>query len=632
MGNKKLKIFLLILSICSLLACARRKLAPDIGSDLSYPVSVASVDSSHFLLLNSSANGDYENGSIHSYLLNANGSYQLQKVTKIPTHGADLAVSPDGKLVALSFDASKSDTKMEFYQWSGAIGSSELSAISNLSLDFSAAGGQQSIKRLKFFTPQTASNTELDPSSYYFYGVILSYAQSDGSGIGIPGRLFVAQLKKDFSSSRILFYLSYGLSDPNSLAPKSDSLNAYVTSVQYLFGFNAPSFYTDGSGHNYILAMPSGSVGGFNSGMNTYPPLPDPFLYLSGQPGGNTFTACSVPPCIQPDMRAVSLAAVDMNQIIAGDPLNNSTYFVPLAWNKNGIPYGAPTNSGGDGTIPITYPENTNNGDASSFHFQSSFWTSHWLNMPSNGNQNQSCFANHATTSANQFSLNDVGAHALLIAKSGNNGKDDSNGFGNEIFQLSGLDILSNNINTIRQTRGAVNIKGETDFKEIAAMQVIDLFHTYASTLSSTWLLNSVTNVRNPGPVVPYMYARTTGVPGFDSSASAIYSFGVLNFGANQCRPYWVRDSYLGSGLGTDSAWLGANPTVIAQGAHATYQNAVVDPTQPVNYSFLTASGARVCTELNVVASTPQIFCVNFLNNGFSQFHVTSATPVFTPF
>lgn len=632
MANQKMKFVLLILSVCSLVACARRKLAPDIGSELSYPVSIASLDSSHFLLLNSNANGDYENASIHSYLLNANGAYQLQNVTKIPAHGADLAVSPDSQLIALSFDASKTETKMQFYRWSGTVGASDLNLVDALSLDFAAAGGQQAIKRLKFFTPKTASNTELDPSSYYFYGVVLSYAQPDGSGLGIPARLFVAQVKKDFSSSRVLFYLSYGLNDPNSLAPKSDSLNAYVSSVQYLFGFNSPTFYTDGAGRNYVLAFPSGSVGGFNSGMNTYPPLPDPFLYLSGQPGGNVFTGCSLPPCIQPDMRAVSLAAVDLNQIIAGDPLNNSTYFVPLAWNKNGVPYGGASNSAGDGTIAVTYPENTNNTDSNSFHFQSNFWTSHWLNTPSIGDQNQSCFANTATTSANQFRLNDVGAHALLMAKTGNNGKEDGGGFGNEIFQLTGLDVLSRNIDYIRQTRGAINMGGESNFKEIAAMQIIDPFHTYVTALSSTWLTNQITSVRNPGPIVPYMYARTTGVPGFDSSLTAIASFGVLNFGAHQCRPYWVRDSYLGTGLGTDSAWIGANPTVIASGAHATYQNAEVDPTQPVNYTFPTASGARICTELNVVANTPQLFCVNFLNNDFSQFRAISTAPVFTPF
>ena len=69
----------------------------------------------------------------------------------IPTHGSDVAVSSDGKLVALSFDIHLySNTTVKFYDYSNMNAPVAL----NIQLDLPNAGGKQSVNPVRIF--QTA--------------------------------------------------------------------------------------------------------------------------------------------------------------------------------------------------------------------------------------------------------------------------------------------------------------------------------------------------------------------------------------------------------------------------------------------------------------------------------------------
>lgn len=597
-------------------SCLQQAQPPPIGnSNMSFPGALTAFNSNNFLLLNTDANGDYSDGSIMQYSVDGTGNFVLQNAVSISPHGSELAVSSDTRLVALSFDTSQSPTVVNFYNYSNP---QAPVLLSNLTLTLNQAGGKQSVKNIRFFSPGSGGNF------YYLYGAILNFPQDDGTSKNFPTRTFVARIAKDFSSSQVLFYLSFGVNDPNSLAAKSNSLNPDVLNTpQYMLGFSSPTFDAT---HNLLIAFPTGSMNGFNNqSVNIYPSLPDALTYFSGQPNGNT-NACNFSPCIQPDFRAISLAAVDFNAILSGNPLNNSTYFVPLGWNNNGIPYAAQTNN-----TNIVFPSISGNSNSTSFTYQTGFWSSYWANTNNLGNNNTSCFIpNAVTTQSNQYQL--IGDNGLLVGKNGPNGGGD-NGNGNEVFQITGLDILSQNIAQIKAARGGINPAGELDFNKIAQVQTIDPYNTYYSTIKSIWFAGS-SGTLNAGPLVPYMYSRTTNVSGFNSTPTSVLDFGVLNFGSNSCRPYWARDTYGGIGsYGTDSAWVGATPVPITAGSNNTYPNAAtVDPTQPANYAFSWGSGAQRCDSVTPTTNTPYIFCVNFLTSAITRFSTTATAPVFNPF
>lgn len=605
-------------------SCGNSTVAPLIGNNVSYPGSIVAFDSNHFLMLNTSANGDYRDGSIQYYSVDTSGNHSLQNAFSVPAHGSEIAINRDKNLVALSFDSSVSPTQIQFYDYRDP---TNPQLLPNLSLSFYEAGGKQSIKRLSFFTP-SGSLPAGGNNFYYLYGMIYSFQQDDGSNSNIPTRVFVAKVAKDFSQANVMFTLSYNIGDQNSLAQKSNSISLY----SYSFGSSSPSY---DEAHNLFIAFPTGSIGGIDSVTN--PPLP-PSIYdyfNKTTPQSNTVTCVTISNCPQPDLRANSLFAVDFVAILNGEPLNNSTYFVPLAWNGNGIPYGATTNgvvinyasyvaAGGSATT------GSSNGDLNSFSFQSNFWASQWMNTPDLGSGGNQCYAAGATTTANQYSLNLVGNNALLVSKTGINGAGDSNGNGNEVFQITGLDILRNSIDVVKSVRGTVNSHGESDFNLIAPVQILDPYNTYYSNIQAqtgaTWL-NSVS------PIIPYMYSRTTSVSGFDSTTSAVVDYGVLNFGSNSCLPYWTRDTVSGFGsLGADTAWLGSSPNPIAQGSNAGFANATTDPTNPFNYAFPYTDGAELCTDVAPVVNTPIVFCANFLSGEITHFTTAASGTIFNKY
>lgn len=596
--------------------CSKKALPPPIGTTgMSYPGALTAFSASDFLLLNTNANGDFADGSIQRYHVANDGSFALQKTISIDAHGSELAVTSDSHLVALGFDSAVPSTQVQFFDFTNPNIPVQLPG---LTLFLNQAGGKQSVKNLHFFAPISGGNF------YYLYGTIQSFAQDDASNANIPARVFAAKIAKDFTSSQILFYLSYSTSDPNSLAPKSNSLNQAIHSLQYQFGFSAPSFDPV---HNLLIAFPTGSKGGFNNqGTNIFPPLPDVMNYFSGKTNGNLIQNCGFATCIQPDLRAVSMAVVDFSSILLGNPINNSTYFVPMGWNNNGIPFAARTNG-------MNIDGISSNSESTSFSFQTGFWDSYWVNAPNRdsywmNSASINCFSNAPTTAPNQYQL--ATGNALIFAKNGPNGGLDF-GNGSEVFQLTGLDILSSNINTIKGSH-AVDPVGESDFNAIAPYQILDAYNAIPG-VTTPWLFGSA-GVRNAGPVTPYMYARTTGVSGFNSTPSAVIDFGMLNFGGGVCRPSWARDTYGGVGsVGMDSGWLTANASVIiVPGANATYPDAVVDPSTPSVYGFPWGAGAQRCVSLAPAANTPLVFCVNYITSQISRFHTASLDPVFTGF
>ncbi|APJ02408.1 hypothetical protein [Silvanigrella aquatica] len=604
------------------ISCGRRPLAPPIGNNLSFPGAMAALNSNNFLLLNTSANGDYSDGSIQTYTVDNSGNATLSNVLSIPAHATEFAVSNDSKLVALSFDSSYTTTQVQFYNYTS---STNPTSLPNITLNLPSSNGKQSVKKLGIFKRS-------GDSSYYVYGTILTFQNDDNTGGNVPPRTFLAKVASNFSTSQLLFVLSYGLNDPSSLAQQSSSLNSAISSnvVQYTFGSIAPTYDAT---HDLFIAFPTGTIGGYNGSINEYPGLPNPLTYFSGKTNGNV-TLCNGKNCqIQPDYRSTSMIVVDLNALItSGNPLNNSAFFVPLGWNQNGMPYASVSKG-----TSIIDPNNTSNSDKNSFTFQTGFWSSYWANTPNNGAGAVGCFTTAASSNSNQYTV--LGDNTLFVVKSGTNGGNDlsSNdgkvGNGNEVMALTGLDILKANINSIRASRGGVISSGESDFVNISKYQIIDPYNTiYNPTLKSSWLIGD-SSTQNAGPLTPFMYSRTSNVSNFDTTPTGIGNMSVLNFGSNQCLPYWARNTAVSGSMGRDSAWLTANPVALAQGSNSTYPKLNNDPTQPSVFAFPTASGAQTCTDVFAgTTSTPKIFCVNYLNSSITRYSVSQSSTVFTSY
>jgi hypothetical protein len=602
--------------------CAKRPLAPEIGDNISFPGAIVALNSSNFLVLNTSANGDYSNGSIQSYSVNNSGIHSLQTVMPVLAHGSELAVSDDGKLVALSFDSSRSPTEIWFYDYSNL---SAPSRFSNLKLVLPSSVAKQSVKNLGIFRRSIDSSD----TNYYVYGTIYSFKQEDNkTGANIPERVFVAKVDSTFTSAELQFILSYGLNDPKSLVRNSVSnSNPNSSAIEYMFGFSSPTY---DAVHDLFIAFPTGAMD-----MQKPNNLVDALPYFAGSAGANQKTCSGASSCLQTDFRTVSLAAVDMKDIVDSKSLNLSTYFVPLGWNQNGMPYASKSNG-----VDILNSSDRSNADVSSFSFQAGFWSSYWANTLNNGSgatgSAAGCYSStSATSAANQYSI--LGDNSLFVVKRGSNGSNDksgtesSSGYGNEVFGVTGLEILNANISSIKSAR-TVSLDA-SDFKNIVNFQLIDSYNTTPG-IKTPWV-NGASGTKNAGPLTFFMYSRTSQVKApqsnndiFKGLNTGIKNFGVLKFPGNVCLPYWARLTYSTSSLGRDSSWLTSNPTALS--GNQTYLNLTIDPTKPSLFSFQAANGEEACTDVSPVSGTPRIFCINFIYGKISRFTVQQTDPVFT--
>ena len=614
---------------------------PSIGDHVAFPGAIVAFDNTHFLMLNTNANGDYADGSIQRYTVNSNGDQTLTNSFSVPSHGSEIAVSNDRKLVALAFDAGHNSTEIQFYDYTDPANPHFVN-----SLSLKESGGRQAVKRLKFFQPSSG----VGAGYYYIYGEIISDSQNDGSFAGILPRVFAAKISNDYSASSVLFYLSYGLGDPKALAPKTD---ANVPN-DYSFGSTAPTYDAD---HNLFIAFPTGSTGGLSGATTTTPATPNVYCYFNNSL--NDATNCKVGSSVvnisAMDMRVKSMIIVDFTDFLQYSvPINNSTYFVPLAWNTNGVPYGANTNDKVLNFANNFDDANKDNLQIRSLNFQTGFYESYWLNTPSLGSTTSTCYpSNVTTTSTNAYSLNTLGGSALLVTKTGINSLIGESG--NEVFEIGGLDVVWRSVSALRTQRGApgtYTASGENDFKNIASLQILDPYNTYYSTpltsttqsLTQMWTNKSVSIA---SPITPYMYSRVTDVEVFNGILpNAAIDLNVLNFGtndANQCLPYWIRDTNVGfGGFGVDSAWLSSSPVPMSSASDATKKNyadsnantstySSIDPIQPSVFSFPYNAGAERCTNVSPVANTPLVFCSNFLSGTISHFK-TSHAPSTTTF
>jgi hypothetical protein len=601
-------IFQFVIIAFVLSACSPLLEAPEIKDNVSFPNAMVPFSSNKFLMLNSAGNGDYKDGSIQRYIVDSSGHSILEKSFSVTSHASDLALSLDKKLTAIAFDSSVNSTKIEFYNFTDP---DNPKFESNITLNLNSAGGKQTVTQLSFFQPKNGGNY------YYIYGVINSFVNDDNTNGNIPKRVFTARIANDFSSSEVLFYLSYGLNDDKSLAKKSDSL---LTGI-YSFGSGSPSF---DSSHNLFIAFPEGSVS--NSTITT-PPYPNNiFDYFNKTDANSNKISCSeeIKNCTQPDLRIVSMFVVDFDDFLNNFHLNNSTYFVPLAWNSNGIPYGAKTND-----VILNkqkFDDNPLNLDLLSFSFQSGFWSSYWLNSQNlgNGDQFQQCYANTQstdTTSTNEYNPKLIGNNSLLTVKTSNAGA--------EVYQITGLDSVSKTIVAIKNSRGAAIESGEDDFKEIAANQILDPYNTFYDQVKNLWF-NGKDSSAGVSPIVPYMYSRSAGVSDIYFTSTGISKLGVLNFGSGVCLPYWLRNSYLAFATwGMESAWLSSSPKSIDVNSNAVFADSLNDPTAPSIYSFNYASGAETCTDVSPVFGSPIVVCANFLTGHISHFSTSTTDPVF---
>ncbi len=587
----KICIFFFVFLIAS---CMEPNAHQEVGDNIVYPGKLVAYGANRFLLLNTDAASEYKTGSIHRYLANAAGDPTLEHVFQVPSHGSDLVLSDDTKLLALSFDGSKKDTELFFYDYSNP---NSPVLLNLLNLQFAAGGGKQTIKELKFFNINS-SDEELK-KYYYLQGVILNSPLDTGKGDRIPTRSFVVRISKDLTSSEILFVLSYGVGDESvtqALSPKSDSLTpTFSAETQYMIGSSAPVFDPI---HNLFIAFPTGSMNGYNdTRINEYPELPfdktitgslqySALQYFSGKQNGNV-NCFDGKQCIQPDLRAVSVFVVDMVDYLKNhrDNVNASLYFTPLAWNLNGVPYNHQTKGG-----PLVLGGGDEK-EIKSFTFQYNFWSS--------------------------FMQNDG---SILMAKRGENGEEDKDGNGNEIFRLSGLDTVAE---YIASTKKLVEVTSDDakDFKNISSRQVLDSFHVLNEPkfIERTKGLSKGNNL-----LVPYIYSRTTDDVSF-KMPTAVYGFDTICTDTNtvsSCSTYWIRSSYLGfNGQGRDTSWLtiALPQEEYKPGTNPDFPDAVQDPSAFTSYEMPQMNGAYVCTTL----AQSTVYCASFLTGEFMNLSLT---------
>ena len=586
---------LLLLTGLLFVSCLEPSGRLDIEDKIVYPNKIVSLGKDHFLLLNSDAATEHKTGSIHRYKVSREEvDPHLEHVFEVPNHGSDMALSKDNKLLVLGFDGSKPETQLFFYDFSNPNTPIQLES---LTLKFAKGGGKQSIKELHFFEVETKDH-KFD-NDYFLYGVILNSPLDTGKGDNIPARSFVARVSRDFSSSEVLFVLSYGVGDEQlsqALSPKSDSLTpTFEFQTQYMIGSSAPVFDPV---HNFFIALPTGSMNGYNdTHINEYPELPyDVFennvrqesalQYFSGQKRTN-LNCEKKENCVQPDLRAVSVFVVDMVDYLNNhrDNVNASLYFSPLAWNLNGIPYNRQTKSG-----PLVLGAG-DSVDIKSLTFQYNFWASY---MQPDG--------------------------SLLIAKKGENGAEDKDGNGNEVFRLSGIDDIEKNIQYAKELLPVTSEEAK-DFKKIASRQIFDMFHelTQEQYQAGTKGLEKKSNV-----IVPYIFARTTDEVSL-KAPTAVHGFDTVCLDANDdstCSTYWIRSSYLGfNGQGRDTSWLtvALPQESYKPGDNPFYPDAIRDPSNFTTYKMPQLSGAFVCTTLEKT----DIYCVNYLSGEFVKFNIT---------
>lgn len=257
---------------------------PRVGDTLAGPFAVAGQPGTrNVFVLNSAYTGEYPTGSLMRYELDAAGTSLARKSTlEVPRLGNDLAVSPDGKLAAVSFNDGK--PILRFYALDAA------GNVSALPFVWNPGGGLAA--QVQFFSPKSAKEGE----RFLFY-------------VENPGIAASRTVVLKVTTTAVTRVLTLPTDLPDS-APED-----------YAFGFSAPA-YERASG--LLVAFPRGA-----SGAN--PALPDPLAYAK-DPTGKATPSWKKP---ETDLRYVSLVVVDFEAFLKKPDLVSQTAFLPLIYNND---------------------------------------------------------------------------------------------------------------------------------------------------------------------------------------------------------------------------------------------------------------------------------------------------------
>ncbi len=623
-----MKILLSFLITFIFLTSCLKYQSPDIYDNVSFPSSFVKYSSNvnseiqkHYLQLNSNTIGEYKTGSIQDY--------QYLDNSKLPV----LVKSYPIKTAAVNLSINKKEINSHFYLAVSYAKNEDENIINNNIDIFQFDPVSQKIDYYNSFQLKNVGKLQivrdlyiqdlsgLNDGKLIVYGTIVSSKGKDLYAQNIPNRVFAFLVDTNQNTITNLFYLSYGIGDPNSFAHKTDSLQGYPDN-SYFFGSSAPSFYEttqNGQTFYYLMAFPTGTVGGLNynsidifpgvSNFNSSGKIKQYFGAVKDSSKNyyllNPSESCAASNgdiaknCVRPDLRAYSVIFVDINSLINNKNINLSTYFVPFVVNKNGVPFGV---KGSDGT---KIDENNNSDDANTLSFLSNFWSSFTLQTePSNCNQK----------SIDQFNVILNCQNSALISKQTFYGSNLMS-----VFQMTGLDNIANDISKI-----VPPVDNTNDFKTIQNNFIIDPFVIKKNTVTDDHFFNF--------PLTPYVVSLlpSESTNSISSHETTVSQFGTYTANKSDSSQeigiYWIRVTTKSDSVyGLDSSWIESPKELIHSDPKeiGTYSQAIFDPSNKRTFSF-SDYGSQTCLSFQKDISTG-INCVNYLTGDDNLFSFLSS-------
>lgn len=254
----------------------------NIGNNLSGPYAVLAGDSG-FYVVNSSSTGQYTDGSIAWYELNAEGQPVLKSTLSIPRLGTSADISKDKKFIAVSFLGD--DRSIRIYE---VASTGQVVERSELKISLPDAGYVES---LKFFTPTGAA------SGQYFFQTLTNRQSANAH---VTAYTFLQTTEQLFSLPKDL---PGGLSEEYSLA------------------FTTPTYMPN---HDLFVAFPQATFD------NVLPMKTSVFEVISGQ-----WTPVKKEENRDIDIRSGSVAVVNFQKYLQEKNLRNSLGFFPFATTQS---------------------------------------------------------------------------------------------------------------------------------------------------------------------------------------------------------------------------------------------------------------------------------------------------------
>lgn len=565
----------------------------------------------HLLVLNSNTIHKYKSGSIQDYIVSENKhDFSLAHSYELDSSASDLAMTEielNGSFfIAVSYATIDSnnakDNRIDIFKFSPE--SEKLELFTSYQINDVARIQVVRDLRIEILPEQ---NTQ----KFLVYGTVVSSKGQNRSDPDVPSRVFGFAVNSKNSEISDSFYLSYGISDPNSFVDKSDSLlNNPIGS--YSFGSTAPSIYkkneTDGV-HQFLIAFPTGTRGGMNYGQyNTYPgnsnftsdgQMKQYFGGMLDADGNyilNPSSTCAdkdapASSCPKIDIRSYSVMIVDLNHYFTSKKLNLNTYFVPFSLNKNGVPFGAKSSDG-----QTVIDQNLNDDNSNSLAFLTGIWASYSLKNSPNCHQ----------SGLDKFDIVSNCENSMLFSRKTVFG---FNSF--SVFQMSGLNEVADDISLIAKNSSST----ENDFAKIQHDFVIDPYSNYKNFSGF-----------HAFPLVPYVIEV---LDANNANAASLKESTVSQFGMNQIDGksgvFWVRVStHSDSVYGLDHSWIESPQakTKNASEGNLSYSQGIFNPWGQNSYAFF-EYGSEVCVPFEGSENSNTLLgCSNFVKgqNSFLGF------------